>query len=649
MILQTLSVNQNATTITNDTTTNATMYPVWVTASSGNLPLKVSNSSLTFNPSTAALVTSGYFGTLNPNLGTTPLDTSGTWLANNTAAAVGAQQVSPSTTWEGQGWKTTATAASQSVKFQAYVLPVQGSTAPSGTWNLQAAIAGGAYSNTLTVSSAGLLTSANGVVAGGALSSSSSPNNSNFYVVGPASAVTQAGAQYQLGAATATFIRTGFYGNSSTSLAANASYSSVNIGAALITTPATGTNAMIANLAVKPMGTITQGAASLTNTASLYIDGAASATVTGGNYSLYSAAGLNFFGGAIVANGTIQVGGTTSSFPMIKNQSAAIRFRLADDSADTSIIASDVTATRVLVGAGSRILSPTDGIIELTDSTQTTFTRLQFGGTTSSFPCLKRNSAAIECKLADDSAYATFGAGNIAVNGQIQFPGSARITSPTTNNLLFLDAAATSIGLVMFGGTTSSFPAIKRNATALNFRLADDSADCALTASAITLSGLTASSAVATDGSKNLVSVTNTGTGNNVLSASPTLTGTTIAANVSLSGALSSSAASNVSAQINTSGQTGFSVANGANTAITAATNAYNITIVNTSSGDMAVYIASAGGCALVSSTGSSWVAPTTTPAAGKASIQFNGATANNVYNNTGGTVTFKVLVAQIN
>jgi hypothetical protein len=40
----------------------------------------------------------------------------------------------------------------------------------------------------------------------------------------------------------------------------------------------------------------------------------------------------------------------------------------------------------------------------------------------------------------------------------------------------------------------------------------------------VNLSGLTASSSVATDASKNLVSVTNTGTGNNVLATSPTLT-----------------------------------------------------------------------------------------------------------------------------
>lgn len=44
-----------------------------------------------------------------------------------------------------------------------------------------------------------------------------------------------------------------------------------------------------------------------------------------------------------------------------------------------------------------------------------------------------------------------------------------------------------------------------------------------LTAGGVNVSGLTASAAVATDGSKNLVSVTNTGTGNNVLATSPTL------------------------------------------------------------------------------------------------------------------------------
>lgn len=48
-----------------------------------------------------------------------------------------------------------------------------------------------------------------------------------------------------------------------------------------------------------------------------------------------------------------------------------------------------------------------------------------------------------------------------------------------------------------------------------------------ITAPSLNVSGLTASSAVATDASKNLVSVTNTGTGNNVLATNPTITGLT--------------------------------------------------------------------------------------------------------------------------
>ena len=44
-----------AVTITDDTTTNATMYPTWVTAATGNLPVKVASTKLTFNPSAGLL------------------------------------------------------------------------------------------------------------------------------------------------------------------------------------------------------------------------------------------------------------------------------------------------------------------------------------------------------------------------------------------------------------------------------------------------------------------------------------------------------------------------------------------------------------------------------------------------------------------
>lgn len=57
-------------------------------------------------------------------------------------------------------------------------------------------------------------------------------------------------------------------------------------------------------------------------------------------------------------------------------------------------------------------------------------------------------------------------------------------------------------------------------------------------AGGVNVTGLTASRAVFTDGSKNLVSNAITGSGNVVMSASPTLTGTAIAASITMSGHL---------------------------------------------------------------------------------------------------------------
>ena len=55
----TTATNATNTAITNDTTTNATMYPTWVTATTGNLPQKTSSTKFTFNPSTGNLTLAG--------------------------------------------------------------------------------------------------------------------------------------------------------------------------------------------------------------------------------------------------------------------------------------------------------------------------------------------------------------------------------------------------------------------------------------------------------------------------------------------------------------------------------------------------------------------------------------------------------------
>jgi hypothetical protein len=51
--------------------------------------------------------------------------------------------------------------------------------------------------------------------------------------------------------------------------------------------------------------------------------------------------------------------------------------------------------------------SPADGVIKLRNAADTDFNRLQFGGTTSSFPALKRSTTTLQARLADDSAFAS--------------------------------------------------------------------------------------------------------------------------------------------------------------------------------------------------------------------------------------------------
>lgn len=93
----------------------------------------------------------------------------GVLLTNTTAAAVGAQQVSPACIQSGNGWKTDSTAASQAVSFQSYVLPVQGAAAPTGTWLLQSSINAGSYTTRLSVDTSGNLVAGSSITSGASL------------------------------------------------------------------------------------------------------------------------------------------------------------------------------------------------------------------------------------------------------------------------------------------------------------------------------------------------------------------------------------------------------------------------------------------------------------------------------------------------
>jgi hypothetical protein len=88
------------------------------------------------------------------------------------------------------------------------------------------------------------------------------------------------------------------------------------------------------------------------------------------------------------------------------------------DTSQGATFAGTISGTNITASSGAyyawtskaRIKSPSDGVVTLLNAAETDFTRLQFGGTTASFPALRRNATQLTAVLADDSAYAPIGA-----------------------------------------------------------------------------------------------------------------------------------------------------------------------------------------------------------------------------------------------
>lgn len=80
-----------------------------------------------------------------------------------------------------------------------------------------------------------------------------------------------------------------------------------------------------------------------------------------------------------------------------------------------SITAAGVSATNISAGSSGFIFwtsqtllsSPSDGLLKITNSAATDFTRLQLGGSTSSFPAIGRNGIFLEVLAADGAATAS--------------------------------------------------------------------------------------------------------------------------------------------------------------------------------------------------------------------------------------------------
>ncbi len=93
----------------------------------------------------------------------------------------------------------------------------------------------------------------------------------------------------------------------------------------------------------------------------------------------------------------------------------------------------------------SRIFSDANANIRLTNSANADFGLLQFGGTTSSFPAIKKSSTTLQARLADDSGFASF-------QGKLTTEGAA-----TTGLVAGVLAASTNASITLYDSTGQAY------------------------------------------------------------------------------------------------------------------------------------------------------------------------------------------------
>lgn len=104
--------------------------------------------------------------------------------------------------------------------------------------------------------------------------------------------------------------------------------------------------------------------------------------------------------------------------------------------------ANDITtAGNIILEGKLSWSSPGNGIAKITDIAGTSFNRIQLGGTTSSFPSLKRSSAILQARLADDSAF-TRVQGILRTDVNAVTGLTAGVLSATTNASIIIEDAS---------------------------------------------------------------------------------------------------------------------------------------------------------------------------------------------------------------
>jgi hypothetical protein len=146
------------------------------------------------------------------------------------------------------------------------------------------------------------------------------------------------------------------------------------------------------------------------------------------------------------------------------------------------MIFSGVASNNVYIGGGTGIAATSVRIVTAATNSTATGTDRWIWNSSGHFLASSDNTYDIGASGANRPRSLFLGT-NITVGGQILgasgtfmiFGSNGRIGATGNGTFVLYDDATTSFGRLQFGGATSSFPALKRSGTELQFRLADDS------------------------------------------------------------------------------------------------------------------------------------------------------------------------------
>ena len=116
--------------------------------------------------------------------------------------------------------------------------------------------------------------------------------------------------------------------------------------------------------------------------------------------------------------------------------------------------------------SSTKFSAPSNGVMLLQNNAGTDFTRLQFGGTTSSFPSIKRTGAQFDLLLADESDFTTVRLANVravraaatASAGEVAYGGTTATTVGAAGGASLLPATPLGYIIVNVAGTAAKIP-----------------------------------------------------------------------------------------------------------------------------------------------------------------------------------------------